>query len=41
MDGRRTLERLQDEALERFANRFARPEDVVRLVRDAAASLGR
>jgi protein arginine N-methyltransferase 1 len=41
MDGTRSLEQLETDALERFGNRFEEGEEVVELVREAAARLGR
>ena len=41
MDGTRSLAQLESDVLERFGSRFAEPEDALRLVRDAAETLGR
>ena len=41
MDGTRSLAQLESDALERFGSRFAEPEDALRLVRNAAETLGR
>jgi protein arginine N-methyltransferase 1 len=40
MDGTRSMAQLEIDALDRFGNRFQRPEDALEIVRDAVRTLG-